>query len=98
MSKSTEPLKQALALLTRRARTRGLTDSAWAERAGISKETLSRLRHRESCDFETLCALADALGARVAVLESPAGDATADGHFPMRVDREYEERLLELCA
>lgn len=98
MSKSTEPLGQALACLTRRARSRGLTDSAWAACAGIPKETLSRLRGRESCDFGTLCALANALGARVGVLEGPACDATADGHFPLRVDREYEERLLELCA
>jgi hypothetical protein len=52
----------------------------------------------ESCDFGTLCALASALGARVGVLEGPACDATADGLFPLRVNREYEERLLELCA
>ncbi len=28
----------------------------------------------------------------------PAPDSTPDGHFPARVDREYEDRLLELCA
>lgn len=25
-------------------------------------------------------------------------DLTPDGHFPARVDREYEQRLLDLCA
>ena len=98
MSRSTESLRQALASLTRQARARGLTDSAWAARAGIPKETLSRLRGRESCDFGTLCSLAHAVGARLGVLEERACEGAADGHFPTRVDREYEERLLELCA
>jgi len=98
MSKSTEPLGETVAALTRRARALGLTDTAWANRAGVWKETLSRLRRREACDFETLRSLAHAVGARLGVLEMQAPDATPDGHFPARVDREYEQRLLELCA
>src|SRR5213076_1712868 len=53
MSKSISPLGQAVAALTRRARALGLTDSEWANRAGLWQETLSRLRRREACDFET---------------------------------------------
>jgi hypothetical protein len=98
MSKSTEPLAQTVAALTRRARALGLTDTEWANRAGLWKETLSRLRSREACDFETLRSLAHAVGARLGVLEMPAPDSTPDGHFPARVAREYEDRLLELYA
>ena len=98
MSKSTGSLAQTVAALTSRARALGLTDTAWADRAGVWKETLSRLRSRETCDFETLRSLAHAVGARLGVLEMPAPDSTPDGHFPARVDREYEDRLLELCA
>jgi DNA-binding phage protein len=98
MLESTSSLAAALSLLARRARTRGLTASEWARRAGIRKETLSRLRRRESCDFETLRALAQAVGARLGVLETEPVETTADGHFPARVEREYEGRLVELCA
>ena len=98
MSKSISPLGQAVAALTRRARALGLTDSEWANRAGLWQETLSRLRRREACDFETLRSLAHAVGARLGVLEMPPPEATPDGHFPARVDRDYEERLLQLCA
>jgi hypothetical protein len=98
MSKSTETLGRALGDLTRRARLLGLNDTQWAARAGIRKETLSRLRRREGCDFETLQSLARAVGASLGVLEKPTPDSTADGHFPERLDRAYEDRLLELCA
>ena len=98
MPKSTTPLLEALSALTRQARALGLTDTQWANRAGVRKETLSRLRHRQSCDFETLQSLAQAVGARVGVLEVQTPDATADGHFPAAVDREYEERLVELSV
>ncbi|MGH8132198.1 MAG: hypothetical protein ACRETP_03045 [Steroidobacteraceae bacterium] len=91
-------MARTVAALTRRARALGLTDTEWAGRAGIRKETLSRLRHREACDFATLRSLAHAVGARLEVLEMQAPDSTADGHFPARVDREYEDRLIELCA
>ena len=98
MSKSTEPLVRTLNLLTQHARRRGLTDSAWADRAGIRKETLSRLRGRKSCDFATLCRLADVVGARLDVLEAAPAETTPDGHFPLGVDREYEERLVAVCV
>jgi len=98
MSKSTEALGRALGDLTHRARLLGLNDTQWAARAGIRKETLSRLRRREGCDFETLQSLARAVGASLGVLEKAAPDSTADGHFPARLERAYEDRLLELCA
>jgi hypothetical protein len=76
----------------------GLTDSAWADRAGVRKETLSRLRRRQTCDFETLRLLAAAVGAQLGVLEVRAPDSTRDGHFPVTVSRDYEEQLIELCG
>jgi len=96
MSKSTGLLTAALQDLTARARSAGLTDTAWAERAGVRKETLSRLRGRATCDFSTLSALAEAVGAHLSVTEPPA--ATVGRHLPASMDREYEERLLDLCA
>src|SRR5260221_5638624 len=96
METSTTSLAQTLTILTRQARTLGWTDAEWATRAGVRKETLSRLRRRQSCDFETLRSLAQAVGARLGVLEVQRPDSTVDGHFPTTVDREYEERLVEL--
>lgn len=96
MSKSSVQLAETITALTRQARTLGWTDTDWANRAGVRKETLSRLRHRHSCDFETLQSLAQAVGARLGVLEIQTPDATADGHFPANVDRDYEEQLVEL--
>jgi hypothetical protein len=32
------------------------------------------------------------------VLELAADETTPDGHFPLEVNREYEERLVDLCA
>jgi uncharacterized protein YnzC (UPF0291/DUF896 family) len=98
MPKSSEQLARTLAALARQARALGLTDTEWANRAGVRKETLSRLRHRSSCDFETLQSLAQAVAVRLGVLEVQTPDATADGHFPASVDRDYEERLVELSA
>jgi len=98
MKKSTESLRQVVIALTRQARSLGLTDSEWAKRAGVRKETLSRLRRRQSCDFETLRLLAQTVGARLGVVEVQASGATPDGHLPARVDRDYEERLVDLCA
>jgi len=92
-------LAPLLELLTRRARVQGLTDSAWAARAGLRKETLSRLRGRSDCDFETLSALAQAVGARIGATDAFAAESTTpDGHFVRNVDRDYEERLVDLCA
>ncbi len=98
MNKSTQQLAQALGRLSSRARDLGLTDTAWAARAGVRKETLSRLRGRESCDFATLSALADAVGARLAVLEQPHPPAAAGRNFPAELSRDYERQLLSLCA
>lgn len=84
--------------LTHSARLRGLNDSQWAAAAGLPKETLSRLRRRTSCDLATLESLASAVGARLAIVPGAPVDTTADGHFPDRLDREYESRLLNLAA
>ena len=98
MSTSTHELQRLLASLTVAARNQGLNDSAWAAAAGFSKETLSRLRRRSSCDLSTLIALAEAAGAglNVAVATQPA--LTPDGHFPLKVSRDYERQLLRLCT
>lgn len=98
MSKSPAMLPPVLNELTRRARALGLTDTAWARRARVRKETLSRLRSRQTCDFGTLSALSQAVGASLEVSEGRAPDSTPDGHFPAGVDRDYEERLVSLCA
>jgi len=91
-------LPEILAALTRQARALGLTDTAWAARAHLRKETLSRLRRRQTCDFESLRALAQAVGARLGVLDAQAPGTTPDGHFPAELGRDYEGRLVELCA
>jgi hypothetical protein len=91
-------MAEILSTLTRQARALGLTDSEWAGRAGVRKETLSRVRSRQTSDFETLCSLAHAVGARLGVLDMRRPDSTSDGHFPAHVDRDYEEQLVALCA
>jgi len=98
MQRSTAPLNRALSILTHRAQALALTDTQWADQAGIRKETLSRLRRRDNCDFETLRSLAEAVGAQLGVLEVRAPDSTPDGHLPATFDRDYEERLLDLCT
>ena len=98
MSTSTDSLRETLGVLSQRARALGLTDTEWANRARVRKETLSRLRRRQTCDFETLRSLADAVGARLGVVEVQAPGSTADGHFPAHFHREYEEQLVELCV
>lgn len=97
MSKSTA-LSSLLPVLEADARRLGLTNTAWAARAGMSKETLSRLRNRTSCDLATLEALAVAVGTRLDLeRQSPTG-LTPDGHFPTEVDRDLEQQLLCLSA
>ena len=91
-------MSETLDALRQRARSLGLSDTEWASRARIRKETLSRLHRRETCDFETLRSLAQVLGARLGVLEFQTPDCTPDGHFPAHVDRDYEERLVQLCV
>jgi hypothetical protein len=98
MSKSPTQLAQTMVTLTRQARACGLSDTKWATRAGVRKETLSRLRRRQSCDFETLRLLADAVGVRLGVVEIQSPESTPDGHFPAKLDRDYEERLVELSV
>jgi hypothetical protein len=97
MKKSMIPLSEILESLQRRARVLGITDTEWAGRAGIRKETLSRLRGRRSCDFATLQTLARVVGANVGVIDGHPAESE-DGLFPVQLDREYEERLLDLCA
>lgn len=98
MKRSTPLLPDLLEALTRGARLLGLSDTDWAARAGLRKETLSRLRRRSSCDFATLDALASVVGARIEVVDDNLPECSPDGHFPLHVQREYEERLLNLCA
>ena len=94
---STCNLSAVLGELTEAARANGLNDTHWAARAGLRKETLSRLRRRQSCDFSTLLALADAVDMNIkAVNAMPV--LTSDGHFPEVLDWDYEEQLLSLCA
>jgi hypothetical protein len=97
MQTSTDKLEQLLAELTRHARERGLTDTEWSMRAGVRKETLSRLRGRETCDFSTLRSLAEVVGARVGIVDV-RDPHSEDGHFPTSMSRDYEERLVDLCA
>ena len=98
MEKSTTGLRSVLDVLGHKARALALTDTAWAARAGVRKETLSRLRGRESCDFATLQSLARAVGANVSVVDWSTPGSTKDGLFPAQLHREYEEQLLDLCA
>ncbi len=98
MNKSTIALQSTLLTLTQRARALGLTDTEWATRAAVRKETLSRLRQRKSCDFATLQALAQVVDARVGVLDANAAGSTPDGHFPAKLNRALEDKLLDLCA
>jgi hypothetical protein len=98
MLTSTTKLHRLLDSLTVAARKKGLNDTAWASAAGFSKETLSRLRRRSSCDLSTLIALADAAGATLSVMIGAEPAITSDGHFPRELSRDYERRLLALCA
>jgi hypothetical protein len=97
MNKSTS-LASVLDTLTDAARALGLTDTGWAQRAGLRKETLSRLRRRTSCDYATLNALADVVGLQVTVVSGAGPGASEDGHFPSGIQRDYEEQLLQLCV
>jgi DNA-binding phage protein len=98
MSTSTVTLASLLDSLTLAARQKGLNDTAWAAASGFSKETLSRLRRRSSCDLSTLLALAETAGARLAVSVTALPPTTSDGHFPIELSRDYEQQLLALCS
>jgi hypothetical protein len=97
-STASTTLPSLLDSLTVAARKKGLNDSAWASSAGFSKETLSRLRRRSSCDLSTLLALAAAAGATLSVSAATQPTTTSDGHFPTELSRDYEQQLLDLCA
>jgi hypothetical protein len=98
MNKSTPFLKPLLAQLTDAARQQGLSDSAWAAQSHVRKETLSRIRSRLNADFATVEALARTVGAHLEVRRGGALMPTGDGHFPARLNRDEEQRLLELAV
>jgi hypothetical protein len=98
MAEPTGKLVDLLASLTAAAHRLGLNDAQWAAKAGLPKETLSRLRRRTDCDLATLGALAEAAAARLTVAPTEGPRTTPDGHLPLGVDRDYEARLLELCT
>lgn len=89
MTSAVHGLGSILATLTSAARQRGLSDSAWARLAHLPKESLSRLRRRNDCDWSTLIRLATAVGMQLR--PSPA-----DGLFPLSWNRDEEERLYRL--
>jgi hypothetical protein len=97
MDKSTNGLTALLDALGAEAARQQLTDTEWAALARLRKETLSRLRHRQDCDLSTLQALAQAVGAQLTVsFRGP--HSKSDEHFPAEVDRDYEERLVDLAS
>lgn len=98
MNKSTPFLKPLLIQLTDVARQQGLSDSAWAMQSHVRKETLSRIRSRLNADFATVEALARTVGAHFEVRHGGAQTLTPDGHFPARLNRDEEQRLLGLAV
>lgn len=71
-----ESLESMLADILARGRAAGMTHGALAERAGLTPETLSRLRHKGDCRLATLIALAEAVGLQVVL--RPEGAAAED--------------------
>jgi hypothetical protein len=49
-------------------------------------------------DFATLQTLARVVGANIGVIDGNTPGSAEDGRFPAQLDREYEEKLLDLCA
>ena len=98
MNKPTKNLDAVLKDLTRAARDMGLNDTEWAAQAGLRKETLCRLRRWGNCNLRTLLALASAVDMHLGAANIVQSDLTPDGHFPVELNRDYEERLLGLCA
>jgi hypothetical protein len=97
MARTPSRLQDILARLTASARRSSLSDAEWARRSGVPKETLCRLRARQSCDFSTLAALAAAVSMRLDA--APAGvETTKDGLWPRRVDRACEARVLDVLG
>jgi len=98
MQKSIPGIRPIVEVLTARARERRINHAEWATRAGIRQETLSRLKGRRSCDFSTLQRLARVVGATIGVLDDGVLTGTRDGLFPAEIDRDYEDKLFDLCA
>lgn len=82
---SSTPLEAMLAEILARGRAAGLTHAAIAARAGLTPETLSRLRHKGDCRLATLLALADAVGCRLE-LRGPTDEAPDGVASPCRTD------------
>jgi DNA-binding phage protein len=76
-----EPLERMLADILALGRAAGMTHAALAERAGLTPETLSRLRHKGDCRLATLIALAEAVGLEVVL--RPEGSAAVDPAPPV---------------
>lgn len=98
MLESTNNLQIIVNELRFAARQRSINDTQWATRAGLPKETLSRLRRRDNCDFSTLTSLASAVNMRLGTVDTTLPQLTRDGHFPVEIGRDYEESLLRLCV
>jgi len=91
-------LTDLLDSMTRHARQRGMSDRQWAQASGLRPETLSRVRHRASCDASTLDALARGCGLELSLRTTEGGTTSEEFPFPSPLSRETEERLLRLCA
>jgi hypothetical protein len=77
------------------ARAKFAAEADWARASGLPKETLSRLKHKASCGWRTLTALAESAGYRLAAVPARGPDK---GHLPERFGRDDEDRLLDLAA
>jgi hypothetical protein len=86
------PLERMLETMAHAARRDKLSHRAWAEKAGVRPETLSRLKQRGDCDLVTLAALAGAVELRLTLVPR------LKMSMPQRFSRDDEERLLVLCA
>lgn len=77
------------------AKARFSNDAGWARASGLPKETLSRLKSNPSCDLRTLGVLARSVGYTLVAV--PAATQGTE-HVRAPFGREYEDRLLDLCA
>ena len=96
MSRTTTSPRDVLDQMAPAAGERYGSAARWAKAAGLPRETLSRLRNQASCDLRTLGALAEKAGGRI-VFASRAASAP-EAHMPEKLDRQTEERLLDLAA
>lgn len=98
MENASGSLPRLLAELSAAARSRQLTDSAWARLAGVPKESLSRLRQRQDCNWRTVERLAGALGMQLHAGPHRNAALHPDGHMPTALNRDDEEQLRKLSA